>query len=122
MVNQSNWKWDLCRLFKDVMNAATDENWERIETRANDLRILARVASRTVHRPDTNEWSNSDAARKGAESQTGFPPGFLEMIELTKTVTEELVFRPTAPDWERLFKVCHNLEVLVKKNVQEHLN
>jgi hypothetical protein len=122
LATPNNWKLDLSYLIQDVMNAAEVQDWEKIEARANDLKVWARASLRAKSHPQVNDQPKNDEITKDSEGQRVYPTGFLEMIELAKTITEELVFRPTCPNWERVFEVTRNLEVAVNSHVRRNLN
>ena len=118
----NNWKWDLSCLFQDVMDAAEVQDWEKIEARANDLRLWARASLRSEIHPQANDQPKNDGITEDSEGRRVYPAVFLEMIELTKTVTEELVSRPMCPNWERVFEVTRSLEVAVSGQIRRNLN
>jgi len=45
-------EWDLSKILRDVINAAATRDWDRVELKAEDLKVWARTAKKALMEPE----------------------------------------------------------------------
>ena len=58
--------FDLSRILRDVVNAAADRDWDRVELKAEDLQVWAQAARKAATDPGADEYpEDGDGRNRG---------------------------------------------------------